>query len=149
MELVELSFGELISHPDFDQLIDEYREASAHPEFGQPKFSSQAYDAMQANGVLEVVGVADDKGNLHGFLIAIVSPLQHFAHVRMLCVDAIFCDEQARRSGMGLKLLRRAKRVAKKRECRGVIVGAKVGTRAHKLYERIARPLNTLFLIEP
>lgn len=149
MELVELSFAELVSHPDFEPLVEEYRRASAHEEFGKPQLSVAAYDTLEESGSLHVVGVADDVGRLHGFLIGIVTPLQHFTHVRLFCVDAIFCDESARHSGMGLRLLRKARATASEQGLHGVLVGAKVGTRAHRLYERIGRAMNTLFLIEP
>lgn len=148
MELVELSLAELTTHPDWGHMIEEYRQVSLRTDFGAAKPAFGTYDDMERKGALHIVGVADDEGCLHGFMGCFASCSPHFSDMRLLYVDSIFCDETARAAGMGLKLLRAARKQARQLGCRGIVLGAKEGTRAHRLYSLIGRQLSTSFFIE-
>ena len=148
MDVIKSTLDKLLEHPDFAAVAQAYAAEAGHPEFGDYSISEPFYRTLEERGALVLFAVMDGK-RLRGFLACAASALPHFADVCVLNVDAIYCDDQARRQGMGLRLLREARFEARERGLKGVIVGARVGTRAHKLYGLIGKPMNTLFLLEP
>ena len=144
MEIRRVTFGELIALPEWEELCAQYAEDGGNPEFGCPRVDVGMYTQLEAAGVLMILAGFDGR-RCAGFIGGFISPQPHFADKPVLAVDALFVDRAHRSSGLGLRLISGMKRIAKDSGAVGMIFGARIGTKAHKLYSRLFRPMNTLF----
>ena len=80
-----------------------------------------------------------------GFAYAVLNVQPHFTNTTVLAVDAIYVTPDARKRNGGLALLRALKTHAKAMKADGLLLGAKLNTDAYRLYEAVAKPMNTLF----
>lgn len=144
MEIRSVTFGELIALPEWEALCAEYTEDGGNPEFGCHRVDTVMYFKLEEAGVLKILAGFDGRRCV-GFIGGYLSPQPHFADKPVFAVDALFVDRAHRASGLGLRLISRMKRSAKESGAVGMIFGARIGTKAHKLYSKLFRPMNTLF----
>lgn len=144
MEIRRVSLDELFAAPNWRELCDGYAAEAANPEFGEWKLNEGMYRSLEASGKLVALGVYEgDK--LVGFIGGAVVPQSHFSDCSVFAVDAAYLAPEHRKAFAGLRMLRLMKVAAKEMGANGIMVGARLGTRAYELYSRIFKPMNTLF----
>lgn len=143
-DVKKISLTELFARPEFTALCDAYAEEAGNAEFGLWSIDHTAYLATEENGVGQAFAVFDE-GKLVGFAFAILTVQPHFQRVNVLFVDALFVAEEARRTGAGLRLIQALKNHARECKADGLLLGARFNTAAYRLYEAVAKPMNTLF----
>ncbi len=119
------TYAELEAAPGFAALLEGYAdEAALNPEW---KANPQGgmYEAMEGSGALHIFGAFDDE-MLVGFILVLVSVLPHFGR-RAAVIESFFVAKEARRTGAGLMLLRRAERLSEEMTAEGLFVSAPTG----------------------
>lgn len=88
-----------------------------HADEAEPHFADHVdpnWEFYESQGDSIVVLVAKDpEDGLIGYLVAAFVPSPHYAHLAFVQVDLIFVRAEHRRRGVGVRLLRRAKELAK------------------------------------
>lgn len=122
-----ITIAELEQAPFLDEFIAAYGDESSIPEIGDPEPCFETYRAMEASGVLHVLGAfAPD---LVGVASVLVFGLPHYAGRKIASMESIFVMPSARRSGAGLGLLRAAEQCAREQGAKALMVSAPVGGR--------------------
>lgn len=109
--------------------------------FGNPHF--ETYTALESMGDL-LITAAFDGDALVGFVAVTAMIFDHYSS-RVADVDAIWLDESRRAGGVGLKLIREAKRSAHELGCVGCYFSAPVGSRLERLYEKLFKKTDSIF----
>lgn len=124
--------------PNCDALLAEYEAESAIPELGQTVRHADLaqYKAMEAAGLMHMLGAFRDDGEIVGFLTLLIAPLPHFGGRLVASTESVFVTAAERRGGPGLDLLRAAERLAAERGAVGILVSAPVGGRLEKIMPR-------------
>lgn len=143
-DVKKVRVSELFESPAFDGLCEAYAKEAGNPEFGEWSINKPMYVATEENGDGQAFAVYDD-GELKGFAYAFLAAQPHFQQVKALCVDALFVAESYRKTGAGLRLIQALKNHARGVKADGLLLGARFNTNAHRLYEAVAKPMNTLF----
>ncbi len=134
----------LFAMPEFKALCDEYAKEAGNTEFGEWSINRTMYIATEEDGFGQAFAVFDED-KLVGFAYAALTVQPHFQRVNVLAVDALFVAEEARRTGAGLRLIQALKNHAREMKADGLLLGARFNTAAYRLYEAVAKPMNTLF----
>lgn len=145
MKISKVTFEEMRSTPGFQELCTAYAAEAGHECFGPWVLNEDTYRVLDEQGLLTVF-IATDEDKLVGLCAAIRSTPTHFALARTLIIDAMYAMP-GYGANAGLGMLRALKRYANEMRMDGLVVEAKLGTRAHALYERIAQELNTVFWV--
>lgn len=126
--------------PNCDALLAEYEAESAIPELGDTVRHADLgqYKALEAAGVLHMLGAFNEAGEIIGFLTMVVAPLPHFGGRLVASTESVFVTASERRGGPGLDLLREAERLAADRGAIGILVSAPVGGRLERVMSRAA-----------
>ncbi|QQV54340.1 GNAT family N-acetyltransferase [Ralstonia syzygii subsp. celebesensis] len=108
-------------------LLAEYAAESGIPELGAAHAQVEIYRALEAGGVLHVLGAfrGDD---LVGFAFVLVSVLPHFGQV-VGTTESYFVTRDARKGGAGLALLRAAEKLSRERGAKAFMVSAPAESR--------------------
>lgn len=143
-DVKQIPLASLMARPEFMPLADAYAKEAGNPEFGEWRINKAWYLDYESTGIGQAFGVFED-GKLVGFAYAILSVQPHFTETTVLAVDAIYVAPEARKRNAGLALLQALKAYAKAMKADGLLLGAKLNTDAYRLYEAVAKPMNTLF----
>ncbi len=138
-----ITCSEAFENCAWDALVKAYGEAVRYPGL-EPNPDRELYERLEAAGVAHFVG-AFDADKIVGVAIYCVSIVPRFKGTLLASSDALWVDPEYRTTGAGLRLIRAVERFAKEDGCTGIFWGVKKGTRAERLFERIASPMNTLF----
>lgn len=126
-----LTVDEFESSGRMEDLIAEYSAISALEDLPPINPSMQMYRELEAIGMYRMFGAYQDE-TLVGFIGFLVSVLPHYS-VKVATCESCFVAKEYRSTGAGLKLLRHAKREAKKIGVTGMFASAIHGS----LYERV------------
>lgn len=126
-----LTVDEFESSGRMDDLVAEYSAISALEDLPPINPNMQMYRELEAIGLYRSFGAYHDE-TLVGFIGFLVSVLPHYS-VKVATCESCFVAEEYRSTGAGLKLLRHAKREAKKIGAIGMFASAIHGS----LYERV------------
>jgi len=126
-----LTVDEFESSGRMDDLIAEYSAISALKDLPPINPNMKMYRDLEAIGMYRAFGAYQDE-TLVGFIGFLVSVLPHYS-VKVATCESCFVAEEYRSTGAGLKLLRHAKREAKKIGAIGMFASAIHGS----LYERV------------
>lgn len=143
-DVKQIPLASLTARPEFMPLADAYAKEAGNPEFGDWHINKGWYQDLERSGLGQAFGVYEDD-KLVGFAYAVLNVQPHFTGVTVLAVDAIYVTPEARKRNGGLALLRALKAHAKAMKADGLLLGAKLNTDAYRLYEAVAKPMNTLF----
>lgn len=143
-DVKQIPLASLMARPEFMPLADAYAKEAGNPEFGEWQINRGWYVDLERSGLGQAFGVFEDE-KLVGFAYAVLNVQPHFTNTTVLAVDAIYVTPEARKRNCGLALLRALKSHAKAMKADGLLLGAKLNTDAYRLYEAVAKPMNTLF----
>lgn len=143
MEMRPMTVAEFFNRPEANDIIAEYTTESGNPDLGNAMPSQKQYEQMERSEILNVIG-AFDEDSLVGFVTVVVTMYPHFGKL-VGSVESIWLRKDKRAGGAGLRLLKAAFANAKERGAVGCYLGARFGSRQHKLYERLFQPMNVLF----
>jgi len=119
------TYSDVESAPAFEAMLDEYGDESSVDPAWRPVPQGDTYRALEANGVLHVLGAyLDDE--MVGFLSILVTVLPHFGRVAAV-TESFFVTPAARKTGAGLHLLREAEALALGRGAEGLLVSTPAG----------------------
>lgn len=135
-----ISCREVFAHPT---LIDAYGKDVNYPDLpGDP--DEARYCALEDAGTMRTLGVFVD-GVLAGFASYFVYSIPHFKDRTLSTCESIYVEPAYRSKGAGAALIRALLKAAKADGAYGIYLGARVGTDAARVFERIATPMNVLF----
>lgn len=143
MEMRPMTVAEFFNRPEANDIIAEYTAESGNPDLGSAMPSQQQYEQMESSGILSVLG-AFEGDSLVGFVSVVVTMYPHFGKL-VGSVESIWLRNDKRAGSAGLRLLKTAFANAKERGAVGCYLGARHGSRQHRLYERLFQPMNVLF----
>lgn len=132
------TIADLERAPNADALLAEYTAESAIPELGPTVRQAELaqYKAMEAAGLLHMLGAFRGDGLMVGFLTLLIAPLPHFGGRPVASTESFFVAAPERRSGAGLKLLRAAEQRAAEQGAAGLLMSAPVGGRLAQVLPR-------------
>ncbi|MDR2219736.1 MAG: GNAT family N-acetyltransferase [Methylobacillus sp.] len=132
-----ISIDEAFDAPNFKELCDEYRaEVINNPDFNGIPPDRETYKRGVEAGRIVPLGAFLD-GELVGFCALTISDLQHFTDRKIAVTETIFVAKAHRSSGIGLKLLQAAERMAAECGARGLYVSCPVGGALEALLPRL------------
>ncbi len=138
---------EIINHNDFESLRGEYITECANAYLPIPHEKLEMYKALDASGTLHGFG-AFDGVKLIGFVVVLTPVLPHYGRI-MAIVESLFVASAYRKSGAGLKLIRRAEKCAKNFGSPAIIFSAPLGGNLEKLLPRLKyTPTNVAYTKE-
>lgn len=143
-DVSKISLAELFARPEFTALCDAYAAEAGNEEFGLWSIDHSHYLEMEKGLGGQAFAVWDGE-TLAGFAFAFRVKQPHFDAVDAMFVDALFVAEEYRRTGAGLRLIQALKNHARDAGVKGLLFGARFNTNAYRLYEAVAKPMNTLF----
>jgi len=114
-----------------------YTDLPADPDW-------DAYLKLEKSDVLRPIGIFDGE-RLIGFSTYLLYQLPHFAGKCLASCESLWLDLDYRKQGAGMILIKALFEFSKEDGAYGIYLGAKVGSRAAKVYERVAEPMNLLF----
>lgn len=126
--------------PNINALLAEYADESAIPALAPHEPQWDSYRKMAELGILHVSG-AFHGDELIGLVFVLCSTLPHFGK-RVATTESLFVTAEARRAGVGMRLLREAERIAVAAGAMALLVSAPAGGRleavlqAHSAYSR-------------
>lgn len=130
-------------NPSWSKIVKEYGEDVKYPDL-EPDPDYESYLWLEIKGTLHSVG-AFDGDRLVGFVNYVTTKIPHFKGKTLASSESLWVDLDYRKTGVGRELIEAAERFAKEDGCYGIYWGVKKGTRAEKLFEKIATPMNVLF----
>ncbi len=130
-------------NPSWPKIEREYAQDVQYPDLpADPNWDQ--YLALEAAGALRCIGVFDGE-KLIGFANYVLYSLPHFAGKRLASSESVWVDLDYRGQGVGHMLIQALFDYAKEDGVFGMYLGAKIGTRAAKVFEKIATPMNVLY----
>lgn len=125
------TLDDLVTAPNWAALLDEYGAESAMDGLGAQNMQLDTYRAMEASGVLYMVG-AWVNDELAGFISALISPLPHYG--KLICIsESFFVAPAHRKSGAGTLLRREIECIGEENGAVGVLMTAPKGGRLAKV----------------
>lgn len=125
LEVKRITMEELEAAPGLSLLLSEYAAESAIPEIGPHNPQFQTYHAMEATGMLHVIG-AYAGGQLVGFLLLMTPILPHFG-ARVGVTESFFVAAEFRKTGAGTALRAAAEKAALEAGAAGILMSAPSG----------------------
>lgn len=125
------TLDDLVVAPNWSSLLDEYSAESAMDGLGSQNMQLDTYRAMEASGVLHMVGawIGDE---LVGVISAVISPLPHYG--KLICIgESFFVASAHRKSGAGTLLRREIECIGEESGAVGVLMTAPKGGRLAKV----------------
>lgn len=136
--------AEFQAEPNIDALFAQYADESAIAELGHHDVRMDIYEAMETAGALRVL-VAHRDNVLVGFAVLTFAVLPHFGKL-ISSTESFFVAPDARKGGLGVKLLRAAEQAAKDAGAIGLFVSAPVKSRLASIMPRSGyRQTNEVF----
>jgi GNAT superfamily N-acetyltransferase len=127
------------------ELLAAYGEESSISELGEVNPCFETYRAMEASGVLHIVGAFAP--GLVGLASLLVYGLPHYSGRRICAMESFFVAAAARRGGTGINLLRAAEARARELGATALMVSAPVDGRLASVLPRSGyRETNRVFL---
>lgn len=118
------TYSDVEAAPAFGVMLDEYGDESSVTASWRPVPQGDTYRALEAAGVLHVLG-AFDGDVLVGFLSILVTVLPHFGR-RAAVTESFFVAPVARKTGAGLALLHKAETLAASLGAEGLLVSTPI-----------------------
>lgn len=146
MEIKSFTVSEVIQHPDFNAVVEDYTAESGNPDLGPGMPALDLYKQLESAGLFRVE-CAVDGDRLVGMVTVLVTVYPHFGK-KVASIESLWLSKDYRKGPAGLKLIRRAQVMAKEMGAVGAYFGAREGSRLAQLYERIFTPMNRLFWVK-
>jgi len=115
---------------------DHWAEVATHKDKIALKPDLAEYERINAAGQLHLTA-ARHKGELVGYLSAIVRPHLHYAHSLSAFYDLYYLAPAYRQGANGLQLFREAERALKARGVERMFTGTKLSKDMGKLFQRV------------
>ncbi len=123
----QISVDDFFAHHDAPALLAEYAAESAIDGLPTPTPDQAKYQLIERTGALHVLA-AFQGDTLLGFLALLVSFNPHYS-TQLAVVESFFVGSAYRRTGAGLKLLKKAENVASMEHADGLLISAPVNGR--------------------
>jgi GNAT superfamily N-acetyltransferase len=134
-------------HPDFPALAREYAAEAAIHGLPAPDEKIASYRLIEASGFFTCYGAFLDE-SLVGFIALLTPVIPHYG-VALTVAESFFVAKAHRKSGAGLKLLRRAENHAREAGAPGLLVSAPFGGRLAEVLPHVGyRETNRVFFKE-
>lgn len=127
----EVTIDQLLAHPEFGDLIQEYAEESSIEGMPHPIYKLEAYRGYEELGLIHIFEAVRD-GALVGFITVIAPVLPHYS-LPVAVVESFFVGSKNRAGGPGLRLLAAAEQQALEVGSPGLLVSAPFRGRLHEL----------------
>lgn len=139
------TFDDACCNPEFQKLVDEYAEESSISGMPEKKVDETAYRSMEQIGMFYAYAAYDDE-KLVGFISFLVTPIPHYS-AKIGSTESFFVSSEYRKTGLGLKLLRKAEQLAEEVGAVGFFVSAPYGGRLAEVMPRVSgyRETNRVF----
>lgn len=142
----EGTFSELFTDPAFELMAAAYASESGTAEYGQADVAKDAYYTLEKYGDASLL-VVESCDCIVGFAVVLHSYHMHFSkHVAIL--ETLYIDPAFRRGALGIKLIKAAQQLAKRKGFDLMTASAPVGSRLNKLYERMGRATDVDYLFK-
>lgn len=148
LEIRKCTASELVGHPYFPFLRHEYTQEAAVFGLPNPQEKLELYVAMEHCGALQIYGAFLRKttgDELVGFVAVLAPVLPHYG-VTVAVAESLFVAAAYRKTGAGLRLIRRAEQHARDVGSPGLLVSAPSKGRLATLLPRLKyRETNQVF----
>lgn len=121
----QTTMAELWGHENFERLLIEYAAESAVDGLPPPRGKLENYLQLEGTGLLHAFK-ALRFGALVGFVVVLAPELPHYSRL-VAVTESIFVARRHRKSGAGLRLLRRAEARARDLGSPGLLICAPLG----------------------
>lgn len=116
-------------------IIEEYSNESSISLLPKPKAQFEMYSKLEFNGALECFGgYLDNK--LIGFFAVIPTVIPHYGSC-VLMVESIFVCNEYRKTGLGIKFIKKLESIAKDKKALCIFMSAPVNSRLSKLLPNV------------
>lgn len=145
MEIRRCTVADIEQAEHLRAVLDSYGAESAMPEMGEVKADFAAYRAMEAAGMLHVIGAFDPE--LIGFITLLHYRLPHYGGRGVCSSESYFVTPERRNTGAGLRLLRAAEDKARDLGASALLVSSPAGGRLAQVLPRAGyRESNRVFV---
>ncbi len=131
---------------DVTPLLNEHYEEVGNTSLFDLEPDWEAYEHLLGNGSLLAIGGYDGERCV-GYSVSFIRPHVHYIYQTMAYNDVLFVQHCYRDTSIGGRLMLETKRLAKLRDCDGVIWHAKPDTALNTLLQKRV-PLHELVYIE-
>ncbi len=135
MKIIPCTALEIINHPSFEALREEYIEECANAKLPKPQEKIEIYKTLDACGHLYGFAAFHDT-TLLGFVFVLAPTMPHYGRL-IAVVDSIFVAKKYRKSGAGLKLIRQAEQCAMSIGSPALIISVPLNGDLDKLLPRL------------
>lgn len=132
MEIRPTTVDELLAAPNWWALLDEYAAECGNSGIGKPEMQVDTYRALESAGVLKIIAVHSDSGELAGFAFYLLTVLPHYGKL-VAVSESVFVSPAYRDCGAGLLLLKATEDAAVEAGAVGLLVSAPAGGRLDRL----------------
>ena len=143
MKIEQIPVSQIFAHKDFSKVVEAYCSESGNPDLGSAMPSLEWYERMEGAGLFRICGAFDDD-RLVGVVSVTAVFYPHFGKVVASC-ESIWLDKDYRKGTTGLRLINKAKAMAKEMGAVGIYFGAREDSRLSQMYERMFVPMNRLY----
>lgn len=145
-EIRSATVSDVMDHPRFGPLIEQYAKECANPAMGAPAPNREQYETLAEMGMLHALGAYDGE-ELVGFISYLLTPMTHFSACAAT-TESLFLSPEYRRGLLGVRLIKAALNQAVSQGAKGLYVTAPAGSQL----ERLARVMklkhtNTVFFV--
>ncbi len=133
MKVKALTFQELETSKGFAELVNEYIAETANMAGTRPQIISESYRALSDAGKFRSIG-AYDGDTVVGFAGVLINESRHYAHP-ICSMEALYLRSPWRKGTNGLRLINKAKELAKEAGSPGLAFMAPPGSRYDKFCE--------------
>ena len=138
MIMTNVSFAsadELLRHPGFLPMVEEYAQESATRGMPKPNFAKEMYIGMESMGILKCIQAVDGE-KLIGFMVLIATVIPHYSRVAVT-TESLFVIEEYRKTGAGLRMIRLAETFGRSIGAAGIFLSAPEGGKLAAVAPRI------------
>lgn len=135
IEIRKCTYDEVTDAPNFTALAQEYASESSIEGLGEAVPQREIYAMLERSGMLHTL-VAFNQTEIVGFISLLVSMSPHYGKRTAVC-ESFFVTEAHRKSGVGLRLLRKAEALGKELGAVGMLVTAPTGGILERVLPRV------------
>lgn len=141
-----VTVSEVFDDPGFSRIVEDYEgECQRNPALGEPQPAREAYEKLEAQGILKGAG-AFAGSRLCGYVSVLITPSPRY-RCPVAVIEGIFLSPDCRKAGPGKALLDAAKRLAADAGAPGVYLSAPAGSRLERIAGRLYTHTNSTYWI--
>ena len=146
MNIIRTSVKLLYADPQFKTMVEEYA-TYAIKRLPRPQYRQEDYEPMEQAGIMAVFAALHE-GNLAGFAAVLETKIPHYG-LKLSVVESLFVRKAFRKTGAGLRLIRRAEDHARSLGAAGIFINCPYGQELAKVLPRLDYTPETLSHFKP